>query len=208
MTHEYLDVLSGRARNLEGISFIDHGTGANRADKYERDIRLLTNAIATERDPGMVARYTFYLANTLRDSGQREAALETYLLRARLGHWHQEVFISLLNAAELKEALRYPNDEVISAYVKATAACPTRAEALHGAARFCRDKGLYEHGYQFATKGWRSLTRMTRCSFRTGSMSMGSRRVGGQRLLDWEIRRVCGCLRSAPERRQAADRNA
>ena len=31
--------------------------------------------------------------------------------------------------------------------------CPTRAEALHGAARFCRRKGIYEHGYEFATRG-------------------------------------------------------
>ena len=153
VTHEYLDVRAGKTRNLKGISFIDHGTGSNRVDKYERDIRLLTDAIAAERDPGLVARYTFYLANTFRDSGQKEAALETYLKRARLGHWYQEVFMSLLNAAKLKEALGYSNDEVISAYMEATAACPTRAEALHGAARFCRDKGIYERGYEFAAQG-------------------------------------------------------
>ena len=155
VTHEFLDVRSGKTRNLEGISFIDHGTGSNRVDKYERDIRLLTDAIAAERDPGMVARYTFYLANTFRDSGQKEAALEAYLKRARLGNWYQEVFISLLNAAKLKEALGYSNDEVISTYIEATAACPTRAEALHAAARFCRDKGIYERGYEFAAKGLR-----------------------------------------------------
>ena len=153
MTHEYLDVLSGETSNLEGISFIDHGTGSNRADKYERDIRLLTDALATECDRGMVARYTFYLANTLRDSGQKEAALETYLLRARLGDWYQEVFISLLSVAELKEALEYSNDEIIAAYVNATTACPTRAEALHGAARFCRNKGFYERGLRVCHQG-------------------------------------------------------
>ena len=103
----------------------------------------------------MAARYTFYLANTFRDCGQKEAALETYLKRARLGHWYQEVFLSLLNAAKLKEALGYTNDEVISTYMEATAACPTRAEALHGAARFCRDKGIYERGCEFAAKGLR-----------------------------------------------------
>ncbi len=155
VTHEFLDVRSGKTRNLEGISFIDHGTGSNRVDKYERDIRLLTDAIAAERDPAMVARYTFYLANTFRDSGQKEAALEAYLKRARLGNWYQEVFMSLLNAAKLKEALGYSNDEVISTYIEATAACPTRAEALHAAARFCRDKGIYERGYEFAAKGLR-----------------------------------------------------
>ena len=153
VTHEYLHILNSETRNLEGASFIDHATGANRAEKYERDIRLLTDAIATERDPGMIARYTFYLANTLRDSGQREAALKAYLERARLGHWRQEVFISLLNAAKLKEALGCSNDEVISAYIEASAACPTRAEALHGAARFCCDKGLYERGFELARNG-------------------------------------------------------
>jgi glycosyltransferase involved in cell wall biosynthesis len=153
VTHEYLEVRAGETRNLEGISFIDHATGSNRVEKYERDVRLLTDAIATERDPGMIARYTFYLANTLRDSGQKEAALKTYLKRSRLGDWQEEVFISLLNAAKLKEALEYSNDEVISAYMEAIAACPTRAEALHGAARFCRNKGIYEQGYEFATQG-------------------------------------------------------
>jgi len=153
VTHEYLDVRSGETRELAGISFIDHGTGANRVDKYERDVRLLTNAIEAESDPGLIARYTFYLANTLRDSGEKEAALDTYLKRSRLGHWQQEVFMSLLNAAKLKEALEYSNDEVISAYAEATAACPTRAEALHGVARFCRDKGIYEQGYEAAAKG-------------------------------------------------------
>ena len=155
VTHEYLDVRAGKTRKLEGISFIDHGTGSNRVDKYERDIRLLTDAIAAERDAGMVARYMFYLANTFRDSGQKEAALETYLKRAGLGNWYQEVFMSLLNAAKLKEALGYSNDEVIAAYMEATAACPTRAEALHEAARFCREKGIYERGYEFAAKGSR-----------------------------------------------------
>jgi hypothetical protein len=59
VTHKYLNVLSGKTRSLEGIGFIDHGTESNRGEKYERDVRLLTNAIATERSPGMIARYTF-----------------------------------------------------------------------------------------------------------------------------------------------------
>ncbi len=153
VTHEYLDVRSGKNRNLDGASFIDHMSGSNRVEKYEREIRLLTSAIEIERDAEMVARYTFYLANSLRDSGQKEASLENYLKRSRLGSWDEEVFISLLNAAELKEVLGHSNDEVISAYMQAAAARPTRAEALHSAARFCRAKGLYDQGYEFAARG-------------------------------------------------------
>jgi hypothetical protein len=64
-----------------------------------------------------------------------------------------DAFAKLLRAARQKEELGRPNDEVISAYLEATAACPTRAEALHGAARFCRNKGLHERGYEFAAQG-------------------------------------------------------
>jgi len=153
VTHEFLNVAEGKTRHLNDISFLDHASGANRIHKYERDLRLLTEALARERDPAMVARYAFYLANTLRDSGQREAALRTYYWRAGLGHWRQEVFMSLLNAAMLMEAMGHLSKEVISTYEAATAICPTRAEALHGAARFCRRKGLYEKGYAFAMQG-------------------------------------------------------
>jgi hypothetical protein len=59
----------------------------------------------------------------------------------------------LLGAAREKEKLGRPDNEVIAAYMEATAACPTRAEALHGAARFCRNKGLHERGYEFAAQG-------------------------------------------------------
>ena len=62
-------------------------------------------------------------------------------------------FLKLLRQARQKEELAGSNDDVIAAYTEATAACPTRAEALHGAARFCRYKGLNERGYEFATKG-------------------------------------------------------
>ena len=64
-----------------------------------------------------------------------------------------EAFGKLLRAAREKEKIGRPDDEIISAYMEATAACPTRAEALHGAARFCRNKGIYERGYEFAAKG-------------------------------------------------------
>ena len=48
-----------------------------------------------------------------------------------------EAYVKLLLMAREKEANNRPAEEVIAAYVKATAACPTRAEALHGAAVIC-----------------------------------------------------------------------
>jgi hypothetical protein len=67
--------------------------------------------------------------------------------------WQQDIFVSLLNVARLKESFNHSSDEILAAYAEATEACPTRGEALHGAARFCRNKGIYERGYELATRG-------------------------------------------------------
>jgi len=79
-------------------------------------------------------------------------------VRSRFAQWLQgyseaDDFIKLFHAAREKEALEHPPDVVIAAYIDATAACPTRAEALHGASRFCRLKGMHEQGYAFARQG-------------------------------------------------------
>ncbi|MBV8399509.1 MAG: hypothetical protein JOZ17_12325, partial [Acetobacteraceae bacterium] len=59
----------------------------------------------TETDPFLVSRYTFYLAQSYRDCGEKEKALENYLKRADLGYWDQEIYISLLEAGNLMVAL-------------------------------------------------------------------------------------------------------
>jgi tetratricopeptide (TPR) repeat protein len=64
-----------------------------------------------------------------------------------------DAYIKLLHAAREKERLAGQENEIISAYSEASAACPTRAEALHGAARFCRHKRMHEQGYQYAAQG-------------------------------------------------------
>jgi len=65
----------------------------------------------------------------------------------------EEVFCALYVAAQLKEQLGLQEQEVIDAYLEAADAAPTRAEALHGASRFCRVKGRNEEGFQLARKG-------------------------------------------------------
>ncbi|MER8569637.1 hypothetical protein NKH85_28990 [Mesorhizobium sp. M0924] len=85
---------------------------------------------------------------------------ETYLnnrilRRSSIDNWQQDIFVSLLNAAKLKESLSYPKDEILAAYTEAADVCPTRAEALHGSARVCRNNGLHQQGYEFAALGLR-----------------------------------------------------
>ena len=129
--------------------------GARRKDPqtYRRDAAVLEMALRTESNPFLLARYRFYLAQSYRDCGERVRALEHYLARAELGFWQEEVFISLYCAAQLKEQLGHPEQEVIAAYLRAANALPTRAEALHGASRFCRQKKRHQKGYLISQRG-------------------------------------------------------
>ena len=60
---------------------------------------ILEKALRTEQDPFLRSRYTFYLARSYRDAGDKEKALESYLKRAKFGYWDEEVFDSLYGAA-------------------------------------------------------------------------------------------------------------
>ena len=112
----------------------------------EPDLELMV------QNPASSQNLTFSAYKVLKRSGV--TYLNNRLLRrSPIDHWQQDIFVSLLNVARLKEALEYSNDAIIAAYTEATEACPARAEALHGAARFCRNKGIYERGYESAARG-------------------------------------------------------
>ncbi|MEA2981203.1 MAG: hypothetical protein QOF09_3026 [Alphaproteobacteria bacterium] len=154
--HEYLTCEGvGAPGQLSGITMRCNHDGARRKDPqtYRRDAALLETALQNERNLFLLARYRFYLAQSYRDCGERVRALEHYLARAELGFWQEEVFISLYCAAQMKESLGHSGPEVIAAYLRAADAQPSRAEALHGASRFCRQRNLHEDGYRFAKRG-------------------------------------------------------
>jgi glycosyltransferase involved in cell wall biosynthesis len=152
--HEYLTCDgAGPPEQFSGVLMRCNHDGARRKDPetYRRDAAVLEVALQTETF--LASRYRFYLAQSYRDCGESERALEHYLFRAELGFWQEEVFISLLNAARLKEKLGHAEQEVIDVYLRASEAVSTRAEALHGASRFCRYKKRFEEGYRFAQRG-------------------------------------------------------
>ena len=78
---------------------INHeGRRSTQSDTYARDAAILARALETETDPFLVARYTFYLAQSYRDSGRHQESLDAYLKRAEMGYWQEEVYFSLLEA--------------------------------------------------------------------------------------------------------------
>ena len=106
----------------------------------------------------MVSRYTFYLAQSLRDAGEFRDSLEAYKKRSRQGGWPEEVWVSLQQIALLYEKLMYPESDVINAFLTAYQFRPERAESLVQLARYCRLQKNYELARMFAEKG-RSILR-------------------------------------------------
>ncbi len=154
--HEFLEAppnaTRGRASGLHVLVSHD-GARSQNPNKYADDARLLETALATESDPHLVSRYTFYLAQSYRDSEQLERAYDAYLRRAGQGYWVEEVYVSLLRAAQLAARLEKPVGEQLDLYLRAYEAVPTRAEALHGAAEACRLAGRHHAGYLYARQG-------------------------------------------------------
>lgn len=147
--HEYLECnvfkTQGEARGFFNHPLQDSARSKNHR-KFQDDAAILEKAIAQETDPFLIARYTFYLAQSYRDAEITQAALEAYLKRAQQGFWQEEVYVSLLYAARLKETLNFSIAEQIQAYLDAHESLPSRLEALYGAIRLCRIHQRHQQG--------------------------------------------------------------
>ena len=153
--HEFLEPWDlPYTANVEGFYVMSGRDGARNANrmKYCDDAATLEGALICEDDPYLVSRYTFYLAQSYRDCGDGEKALANYLKRAQQGFWLEEIFFSLYQAGLLQESLRFPPETVLATYSRASEASPSRAEALHAAARYSRSVGRYEEGFEYAKR--------------------------------------------------------
>lgn len=151
--HEY--PVSGNGdthiERVEGdYHIIARSAGArSKGNKSERDVEVLT--AEHERVPDD-PRTVFYLAQSHRDAGNAEQALHFYELRASMGGWDEEVYVSRLEAARAMAKLDRPRAEVQAALLDAWSGRPHRLEALHDLAHERRLAGDFAAGHLFA--GW------------------------------------------------------
>jgi glycosyltransferase involved in cell wall biosynthesis len=117
-THEYFASPAGASEGtLATLSIDDRDDGGSKADKVERDIRLLTADL--QRDPAN-ARAMFYLAQSYRGCGDFPRALTWYRRRIAAGGWPEEVWYS---------------QYAIGLMYLATGEIPDAVRALHAAMR-------------------------------------------------------------------------
>lgn len=151
--HEYLDCEIPVSRDvLKGVTYVEQKEGNRSTDpeKYLKDAKILEAAL--KKDPSN-SRNTFYLAQSYRDAGMKEKALETYLKRASMQGWGEEVFYSLYSAALLQEQLENPYEEIVDGYTRAFMSRPNRAEPLYRLALFFRNHDNFLLGYLTASQG-------------------------------------------------------
>ena len=150
VTHEFINVPSSGA--LDGAEFIDHADGANRADKYQRDIALLETALKTETRRGLIERYTFYLAGTYYDLGKFDKAAEHYYARMGLGGFEEEAWYARMRYGLCLKHLGHDLD-FVNVMLKAYEQRPSRIEPLYELARYYREKGRHYSSMLFSETG-------------------------------------------------------
>jgi len=147
VTHEYLDAPGDTL--LHGISFKDHADGANRKDKFTRDIQLLLTALKT--DPKN-ARYYFYLAQSYRDAGSFTLAISAYRKRIELGGWDEETWYAQYAMALCFKALGQEADFIRNMLI-AYNQRPSRAEPLYELANHYRMANMQAASVVFSELG-------------------------------------------------------
>lgn len=136
-THEYYSFppgVAGPAR-LTTLHIDDIGDGGCKADKFERDIRLLTEGLKEEPTN---ARYHFYIANSYKNTRNYTEAIRWYKRRIELGGWAEEVFYSCYEIGNCYKSL----DDLPSAvywWLEAYNRRPTRAESLYEVVKHYRE---------------------------------------------------------------------
>ena len=150
VTHEYVNVPEGMNIVYEYFDpkwvFIqDIGDGGSKGDKYERDIKLLTQGLIDKPNND---RYTFYLANSYRDNGENDKAIETYRKRIEIGGWIEEIWQSYYSIGRCYRNIGNQSEAII-AWMDAYHIFPNRIENLYEIINHYRVAGKNTLAYHF-----------------------------------------------------------
>lgn len=156
VTHEYIDSPALQTVDwLETLTLTHYGDGGMRSDKFERDIRLLTEGLIEE--PGN-PRYIFYLGQSYKDLGRYEESLPWFRQRAAMeGTWEEERWFAQIQVGRMKLRCGHDWKEVYHELMEAYRTRPWRLEPLHLIVEQLRIREEYEQGYMlsaFIMKGF------------------------------------------------------
>lgn len=147
VTHEFYSPADGirSQKKLSEIWFLDISDGGSKSDKFERDIRLLTQGLIDEPNNH---RYMFYLAQSYRDVQDFENAITWYTKCAETSTWDEEAWYSAYMVGWCMSHLNKPIQDVSVALFKAWMTRPWRIEPVFHLALQFKKLQLWENAYQ------------------------------------------------------------
>jgi tetratricopeptide (TPR) repeat protein len=155
-THEYIECVDEEksAENLDALFIEDYGDGGSKADKFERDRRLLEEELERKPDD---PRTLFYLAQTYRDLGGAsndrdilEQSCELYERRAKTPGWVEETYCSWRQLGILSAQLGdWPR--AVDAFITAWETRPVRLEATHDLAVGLLERRHHQSAHRFTS---------------------------------------------------------
>lgn len=134
---------------LTGVWIHDISDGGSKHDKFERDIKLLTQGLIDEPKN---SRYVFYLAESYRNNKQFDLAIEHYHKRITMRGWAEEVWYSHYCIGRCYECLK-DEDNLNKWYWLAYIYRSERVESLLKLCKYYRIKGDYCQAYGIAKLG-------------------------------------------------------
>ena len=148
VTHEYWD---GPTHALpKSVGYIDdRNDGGCKADKFERDARLLEQGLLDEPKNG---RYMFYLAQTYHSLGRWTDSIRYYKQRIEAGGWFEEIWYSHYMLAQCYLQLNNPI-KFEEWMLKAFAFRPARAESVYKLTKYFREQGQHYKAYHYLNLG-------------------------------------------------------
>lgn len=152
VTHEYWSSqIPCKEEKLLTLAIDDRDDGGSKSDKFERDIRLLTQGLQDE--PGNV-RYMFYLANSYKNLKKYDEAIKWYKERIAGGGWFEEVWYSKYMIGQIYQEMDQW-DQALANYLDAYQYNPARAETIQEVSKYYRLKEQYNLSYFYAKQGSR-----------------------------------------------------
>lgn len=152
VVHEFIVIPGRDIGRIEGEYAVrSNRNGARSMDpeKYKKDALLLENALRSDADKDLQARYAFYCANSWRDYGDKDRALKWYLARTKLTGWREETYMAFLGAA-LQLEQRDRSDLALNFLLRGYDIVNDRAECLYHLSRILRHRGNFHAALIFA----------------------------------------------------------
>jgi glycosyltransferase involved in cell wall biosynthesis len=157
VTHEFYDCTEGvqTRKVLNTLFFDDISDGGSKGDKFTRDIALLEQGLIDEPENG---RYMFYLAQSYRDFGNLDKAIEWYTKRVEFGGWEEEQWFAQYMVGWCMVNKDATFNDAYPSLMKAWMMRPWRSEPISVLAGLAKKLGMWQHAYQLskicATTPW------------------------------------------------------